>query len=42
MSYVRIVFEKGEWRMTLPDGSVASCQLGCSTDIISYAITYTF
>lgn len=42
LSYVRIVFEKGEWRMTLPDGSVASCQLGCSTDIISYALTYTF
>ena len=42
LGYVRLHFEKGEWRMTLPDGSVASCQMGCSTDIITYALTYTF
>ena len=41
VGYVRIMFEKGEWRMNTPTG-VASCQMGCSTDIITYALTYTF
>ena len=46
VGYVRIIFEKGEWRMNVPDGrggsTVASCQMGCSTDIFTYALTYTF
>ena len=40
--YVRLLFEKGEWRMDMPDGSTASCQMSCTTDIFTYAITYTF